>query len=326
MRRILRALATILSVGIAAAAVGTREAERAPGTPPPPARVAAAGRVEPASEERVVAAEATGRLAEVLVDEGDRVARGQVLAVIANDERKARVAAAEARLERLLNGARPEERRQARAAVREAEAVADHARAEVERLRSIVASGAVGEDEVDRAEREHRVALARRDAAREAHALVEAETRAEDVAAARAALDEAKALLEKTLVRAPVAGVVKRRHRNQGESVVETAPVATVADVSVRRVRAEIDETDVGRVAVGQSAFVTADAFGARRFAGRVVRVGQSLGRKSVITDEPTERRDTKVLEALVELEDGHELPLNLRVDVSVEIDAPAGP
>jgi hypothetical protein len=59
---------------------------------------------------------------------------------------------------------------------------------------------------------------------------------------------------------------------------------------------------------------VTADAFGTRRFAGRVFRVGQMLGKKNVRTDEPTERVDQKVLETLVELEDGHELPLGLRV------------
>ncbi len=319
MRRVILTVGAVVSLGVAAAVVWSRDAGRAEAVPAP-ARVAAAGRVEPVSEERVVAAEATGRLARVLVDEGDRVARGQVLAIIANDDRAARVAAAEARLARLLNGARPEERRQARAALSEAQAVADHARSRLERVRA-VARSSVGHDEADRAEREHEVALARLEAARAALALVEAESRAEDIAAARAARDEAKALLEKTIVRAPVAGVVTRRHRNEGESVVETAPVVTVADDSVRRVRAEIDETDVGRVAVGQRVHVTADAFGSRRFAGRIVRVGLSLGRKQVITDEPTERRDTKVLEALVELEDGRELPLNLRVDVYVEVD-----
>jgi multidrug resistance efflux pump len=319
MKRTLLAVGASLSVGLTAVALWSRDTAVPPR--PPVARVAAAGRVEPASEERVVAAEATGRLTEVRVDEGDRVVRGQVLAVIANDERRARVAAAEARLERLLNGARAEERRQARAAVREADAVAEHARVEVERRRDIVESGAIGREEVDRAERERKVALARLDAAREVLALIEAEARVEDLAVARAALDEAKALLERTVVRAPIDGVVTRRHRREGESVVETAAVVTVADASVRRVRAEIDETDVARVAVGQRATVTADAFGGRRFAGRVLRVGLALARKEVLTEEPAERRDTKVLEALIELEDGHELPLNLRVDVYLELD-----
>ncbi len=45
---------------------------------------------------------------------------------------------------------------------------------------------------------------------------------------------------------------------------------------------------------------MTADAFGDRHFPGRVVRVGQILGRKNVRTDEPTERVDTKILETLI--------------------------
>ena len=319
MKRTLLAVGAALSIGLGAAAIWGRS--EAPQAPPAPPRVAAAGRVEPASEERVVAAEATGRLAEVLAEEGDRVERGQTLAIIANDDRKARVAGAEARLARLLNGARAEEKRQAHAAVREAAAVAVNAEAERDRRQSLVASGAIGREELDRAEREHRVAVARLDAARESLALVEAESRVEDIAAARAALDEARALLEKTIVRSPIAGVVTRRHRNGGESVVETAPVFTVADTSIRRVRAEIDETDVARIALGRRAHVMADAFGSRRFEGRVVRVGLSLGRKLVTTDEPAERRDTKVLEALIELEDGGDLPLNLRVDVYITAD-----
>jgi HlyD family secretion protein len=75
-----------------------------------------------------------------------------------------------------------------------------------------------------------------------------------------------------------------------------------------------VDEADVARVKPGQQAYVTADAFGTRRFAGRVMRVGQSLGKKNVRTDEPAERVDQKVLETLIELEDGHELPIGLRV------------
>jgi hypothetical protein len=80
----------------------------------------------------------------------------------------------------------------------------------------------------------------------------------------------------------------------------------------------DVDETDVARLRVGQEAYVTADAFGERRFTGRVVRVGQVLGRKTVRTDEPTERVDTKILETLVELNDGADLPLGLRVQAFI--------
>jgi len=76
-----------------------------------------------------------------------------------------------------------------------------------------------------------------------------------------------------------------------------------------------MDETDIARVQVGQRAYVTADAFDGRKFWGRVTRIGGELGRKNVRTDEPTERVDTKILETLVQFDDGRELPAGLRVD-----------
>jgi len=167
---------------------------------------------------------------------------------------------------------------------------------------------------MDKSEQEFKVAQAKVDSARERLSLVDAGSREEDharadaeVALARAALDEARAVLAKTFVRAPIDGVVLRKHRRAGETVSTQfeSPVVTIADRSRLRVRVDVDEVDVARLRDGQAAYVTADAFGSRRFTGRVVRVGQVLGRKNVRTDEPTERVDTKVLETLIELADG---------------------
>jgi hypothetical protein len=83
-------------------------------------------------------------------------------------------------------------------------------------------------------------------------------------------------------------------------------------------VRVDVDEVDVSKIAVGQRAYVTADAFDGVTFWGRVVRVGQVLGKKNIRTDEPAERVDTKILEVLVQLDDGHELPLGLRVQAFI--------
>ena len=123
-------------------------------------------------------------------------------------------------------------------------------------------------------------------------------------------------MLDKTVVRSPIDGVVLRRHAKPGESVSTQfdSPVVTLADRSSVRVRMDVDETDIARIRVGQAAFVTADAFGTRRFPGHVLRVGQLLGKKNVRTDEPNERIDQKVLETLIELEDGRDLPIGLRV------------
>jgi len=71
-----------------------------------------------------------------------------------------------------------------------------------------------------------------------------------------------------------------------------------------------------------QKVYVTADAFGKQQFWGHVIRVGQQLGRKNVRTDEPTEHVDTKILETLVELDAGTQLPIGLRVDGFIVADS----
>jgi HlyD family secretion protein len=292
------------------------------------------GLVEAVSEELRVSAQIGGRLDRVLVDEGDRVKAGDVLAVIDNRDFRARVASAEAELRlreaelrRVVNGARAQERQEAAAALVEAEAVLQHAITEQQRQHNLLEAGASPRADADAADRAARVARARVDAARERLDLINADAREEDraraeseVSLARARLDEARAQYDKTFIRSPIDGVILRRLRQSGESVSTQfdSPVVTLANDRVRRVRVDVDETDVADIAMGQPAYVTADAFGERRFPGRVVRVGQSLGRKNVRTDEPTERVDTKVLETLVELEDGRELPLGLRVQAFI--------
>lgn len=317
-----------LNLGVLARRAPAAPADAVAATAAPP--VAAPGVVEPKSENIRVASQIGGKLQQVLVDEGDRVTQGQVLAALVNDDYKARVASAEAELtareadaRRVENGARAEERRGAEADVRQAEADLAHAKADLARTRQLFDERVISRAEMDRAEQAYQVSLARVESLRERHALVDSASREEDrarakaeVALARARVQEARALLEKTVVRSPIDGVVLRRHAKAGESVSTQfdSPIVTLADRSSVRVRMDVDETDVARVKVGQAAYVTADAFGTRRFPGKVVRVGQILGKKNVRTDEPTERVDQKVLETLIELEDGTDLPLGLRV------------
>jgi HlyD family secretion protein len=301
-------------------------------TPEPEAAVVGPGRVEPASEEVRVSAEIEGRLAEVRVDEGSRVRKGDLLARIENSDYQARVDLAEADLTareaeraRVLNGARAEERREAGAAVKEAEATLANARAELSRYRALYADRLTAREQVDTRETAVSTAEARLEAARHHQALVEADARVEDsrradaqVQLARARLAEARSLLDKTTIHAPIAGVVLRRHYKTGETVAPGAAIVTMGDVAHLRVRMELDERDVGRIHVGQTAFCKADAFPGRRFSGKIVRIGQMLGRKNIRTDDPAERADTRVLEALIDLDAGAPFPPGLRVDVFV--------
>jgi ABC exporter DevB family membrane fusion protein len=293
--------------------------------------IAAPGRVEAVSEEIRVSSELSGRLKSVLVEEGDHIRRSQILAQIENDDYIARVAGAEAllaereaELQRTINGARSQERRASQASLKAAEAILENSGREAERRRNLAEHQMVSRDEAERYERAYQVAHAEYQRAQEEFSLVTADPREEDrrkaeaaVASARAQLTEARAYLDKTYIRSPLDGIVLRKFRHAGESVSTQfdSPIVTLADDSALRVRLDVDETDVAKLRVGQSAFVTAEAYRNQKFTGRVIRIGHILGRKNVRTDEPTEHIDTKILETLVELDRGQRLPLGLRVD-----------
>jgi multidrug resistance efflux pump len=313
--------------------------EAAPGANGP-AWVAAPGKVEPVSEEMRLGFDIAGKLAEVSAEEGDRVRQGQILAKLAADEYAARIdaaeqvlAAREAALAKVLAGSRDMERKEARAAVEEARAVSEQAKIEHQRRRQLLSKEVLSQEEADRAEREFKVAGQRLDAARQRFHLVDDPSREEDVkkamaeaAEARSRLAEAQALAAKTVIRSPIDGVVLRKHRRAGEmvSVSFDTPVVTVGDVSRLRVRADVDERDIARIAPGQKAVLMAEAYGDKRFSGIVVRVAGILGKKNIRTDEPAEKNDTRILETLIDVTPPAELPVGLRMDVFI-ITAPDG-
>jgi HlyD family secretion protein len=329
---------------LAAAAAGallmgfmTQGRNAAPPSEPSAAReagstvICAAGKVQPISEEIKIASQLEGVLRDVLVEEGQRVRRGQPIAILDNADYTARVAEARAtveirqsELDRVINGARDHERREALASVEEAKAVLAEARSEMQRRQSLFQTGDISRSDWERAQREYEVAQARVGQASHHYAFLDAPARADEraraeanLALSRAQLAEAEALLAKTIIRAPFDGAVLKRFRRAGEVVTDKAdsPIISFGDVSRLCVRVDVDETDVARPKVGDRAYFTAQAFGDQKFWGRVVRVGRLLGRKNVETNEPAEKIDTKILETLVEL-DGHPpLPAGLRVD-----------
>ena len=301
-----------------------------------PLLIAGPGRVEPSSEDIKIGSELSGRLKLVKVEEGDAIHRGEVLAELENadyraevESARANVVAKEATLRKVNNGARRQERDAAWSSVSETKAVMANAQAELRRRQELFSAGVVSHEELDRFAREADVAKAKYQSAIEQHSLVDDRAREEDrsvaqadVLLAKAQLEEAQARYEKTFIRSPIDGSVLRKHHRSGESVSNSStvpdPILTIGDRRTLRVRVDVDETDVSKVRMGQKAYVTADAFGQQKFWGRVVRVGQQLGPKNVRTDEPTEKVDTKILETLVELDPGAQLPDGLRVDAFI--------
>jgi HlyD family secretion protein len=297
--------------------------------------VAAGGLVEPASEARQLAATVVGRIVLMPVEEGDRVAAGQIIAEIENADLKAQLAGARAtyvarenELARLKAGAREQEIAEARAVVREAEALAAVARSNFERQSALGARGIASREEQDQALADRDSSEARRALVAERLALLLAPPRTEDLAIAQANVDaalarlaEINAAIDKTIIRSPLDGTVLKLHRRLGETVSNLPPtlVATVGDTSRLRVRADVDEADVANIAVGQTVWVTADAYTGKRFRGVVSQISGQLGRKNFRTGDPDERVDTNILEVLIDLAPDTQLPIGLPVDVRVD-------
>ncbi len=199
------------------------------------------------------------------------------------------------------------------------------AQLDYDRKKPLRASGAASQATLDQSSSALGSLKMRRTAMAERVAVIEAGARVEDIAAARAVVERlkaettfAEAQLEKFTIRSPIAGTLLRRQRNAGEAVtnIDPTPIAIVGDLSRLRVRAEVDETDIGRIAVGQRVEVTADAYPGKKFGGTVARIAQRLGAKAVQTGRPSEKVDMKVLQALIDLDPEVRLPVGLRVDV----------
>jgi HlyD family secretion protein len=281
--------------------------------------LASTGRVEGASETIEVGAGLDGVIAELRVREGSRVAAGDVLAVIDRRELTAELGGAHAAAEaarqarrRVLRGSRMEDRERADAEVAAAAAVLAEARSQQERSIQLFTEGVISAAQRDEVRRILEVSEAQLAAARKRAELVKAPPLPEEAARAdaevRSAEERVRALeqmLEKTFVRAPIAGTVLRTLLEPGESfsTLVPRPILSLADTSRLRVRAEVDERDVGRVFVGQRVVVRGDAWDDAGVPGIVVRLGAQMGRKTAKSADPAEKSDRDVLEVLVDVE-----------------------
>lgn len=337
---ILASLAVVVLGGFALYSSGKEKARTAAPAAQNPINksvIAGPGLIEPNSEDVKVGSEIAGKLKEVVAEEGQHVKQGQVLAVLVNEDYKAQVEAsraqvhqAEAACQKVLNGSRTQERRESFASMTEAETVEANAKSEWLRRQELFKDGIISKEEMEHYQREFVVAQAKLEEAKQHFKLIDDRSRDEDIATAKAQLEYARAQLAqneamyaKTFLRAPFDGTILRKHHRIGESITNSSvtpdPVFTMGDTDGLRVRVDVDETDVSHVAEGQKVYVTAVAYGSQKFWGRVIRVGGQLGHKNVRTDEPQEKVDTKILETLVQLDRGVNLPVGLRVDAYIQ-------
>lgn len=217
-------------------------------------RVVASGEVASQSLAQV-GSEITGVVKARHVREGDSVKAGDLLLELRDEELQARLSEAQVALQQLSATQRP----QAQAALREAQSNLAQAIRERERRDQLYARQMIAIEQREQARQIEASAQANRDRAQLTVAALAAGGIDEQLLQQR--LAAASAALEKTRIRAQVDGIVQKRAVEPGDLVQPGRSLLTIARIDSREIIVPLDEKDLAPVAVGQSAWVIADAF-----------------------------------------------------------------
>jgi HlyD family secretion protein len=323
-------MVVVLVLLVAAAVVGVRFGpdfiarlgeEPAPAAAEPANVVVGLGTLMPRTEVITVAppyGAADARIAELLVEEGDRVAAGQTLAVLDNRETleaavesaRATVEARQAALAQVRNDVRAS-RDEARAALSGAGAGLAVARREFERGQELVRNRVIATSvqetrEAAFLEAEQEVARARASLARFDYDDVDAQpdvvVAARNIDTAVADLARAEADLRKGAIVAPVAGTILTIHARVGETA-GTEGLLNLGDTDAMMVRIEVYQTEIGKVALGDPVTVTAAAL-PQTLTGTVTRIGLEVQRQELVDEDPAANTDARVFRVWADLDE----------------------
>jgi len=278
--------------------------------------VSALGRLEPEHGIIKVSASSTpeailgGLIVELHVEEGDDVKRGDLLAVT-DTAAVMQAFAKEAEAGVVLSERGVES---ARSKAQEACVRADVAAREAARRTRLQAQGVAGEEEADSARGEAEAMKASCASASTAVRLSETE-----VDVARAHLFRVQTALERSYIRAPVDGRIIEIIVRPGELIGESG-VLELAQVSKMNAIAEVYETDIRYVKTGQRATVSSPVLD-RELSGTVKSIRQKVQKQDEIDTDPAARKDARIVEVTIALDDSEPAAglTNLQVDVVIQ-------
>ncbi len=255
-------------------------------------RISASGTATPLQEVNL-SPKTSGRLAQLYVDQGDRVEQGQILARMDEreiqtslDQSTANLAQAEARLALARAGSRPEEIAQAEAQVDVAQSQATLTREQSKRYQNLATQGAISRDQLEEYLNNERKAQADLRQAQQKVKQLQSGSRPEEIAENIAQVAQAKAQLRAVqiqaadaVIRAPFSGIITQKYANVGSFVTPTTAASAtssatstsiVAIASNLEILAKVPERDLGKVRLGQMVEIRADAFPGQKFKGKV--------------------------------------------------------
>lgn len=243
--------------------------------------VVATGRIEPRVKVEVKS-KASGIVKKIYVEQGEFVRQGQVLLELDREQLEARVREARANLQAAQAAEQAARANYERTRVQAEGPDIPFLRAAFERAQELYRAGLLARAAADEAEKAYQTALNQQRVAQRNIAVAEAEiarARAQ-VAQAQAALEQAEEELRNSTIASPIDGVVLSRHVEVGDAVSsilvlgsQATLLMTLGDISEVYVRGKVDETDVGKIYVGQPARIVVEAFRDSRFEGRVTHI-----------------------------------------------------
>lgn len=249
--------------------------------PPAKPRIVAEGRVVTyPGAEVTISTDVGGTIARLLVTEKEGVRRGDTIAVLAAEDTRAAL-------------------RVSRARVGEADADIRLFQAESKRARSLWQLDVGSRQDWEKSERDVDAARARR-------------------ASAAAEVQRLEALVAKTVITAPIDGVVITRHAEAGETIAAGDAILSVANLDRTRIEAEIDEFDVARIRQGATVQVSAEGF-ERVWRGTIEEIPDAVVNRRLKPQDPSKPIDTRVLLVKVAFDEPTPLKLGQRVEVRIE-------
>jgi HlyD family secretion protein len=244
--------------------------------------VAASGKVQPEAEVKI-SPDVPGEIIELTVKEGDKVKKGQLLVRIDPDIQQSTVE----RLEAGLNTTKAN-LANARSRMAQVESQFTNAKALFDRNKKLYDQKVISDSEYDAALSAYEVARNEVEAAKE-------NVNAADynVKSSQAALQEAKKNLTRTTIFSPVNGTISKLSVEKGERVVGTSQMAgteimTIANLNEMEVNVDVNENDIVRVGVGDSADIEVDAYIGRKFRGVVTSIANSANVTGALVDQVT--------------------------------------
>ncbi len=281
-------------------------------------KISASGMVQPVTEVKL-SPDVAGEIIALEVEEGDSVVQGQLLVKIRPDNYISAVQRAEASL-----NTQKANLMSARASLARAEATYERAKLERDRSERLFKENVISSSEWELAQQTFKVAD---NDLKSARASVEAARFV--VKSSQAALDDAKENLRKTTMYAPISGTVSKLSVEKGERVVGTSQFAgtemlRIADLNVMEVRVDVNENDIIRIDIGDTAIIDVDAYTyqEKKFKGVVTQIANTAKDKAS-ADAVTEFevRIRILPSAFAELrQEGYRHPFKPGMTASVEI------